>query len=57
MSFGQWRQQLRLLRGLEGLATGDRLIDLRLELGDDSPSAFTAMFKRQFGQPPSQFFR
>jgi len=57
MSFGQWRQQLRLLRGLERLAAGDRIIDVALELGYDSPSAFTAMFKRQFGQPPSQFFR
>ncbi|WP_255424010.1 helix-turn-helix transcriptional regulator [Xanthomonas sp. SI] len=57
MSFGQWRQQLRLLRGLERLAAGDRIIDVAVELGYDSPSAFTAMFKRQFGQPPSQFFR
>ncbi|UYK77880.1 helix-turn-helix domain-containing protein [Xanthomonas sacchari] len=57
MRFGQWRQQLRLLRGLERLAAGDRIIDVAVELGYDSPSAFTAMFKRQFGQPPSQFFR
>ncbi|WP_353949497.1 helix-turn-helix transcriptional regulator [Xanthomonas indica] len=57
MRFGQWRQQLRLLRGLERLAAGDRIIDVAMDLGYDSPSAFTAMFKRQFGQPPSQFFR
>jgi AraC-like DNA-binding protein/quercetin dioxygenase-like cupin family protein len=56
MSFGRWRQQVRLLRGLERLATGDRIIDVALELGYDSPSAFSAMFRRQFGQPPSRFF-
>jgi len=28
-----------------------------LALGYDSPSAFAAMFKRQFGEPPSAFYR
>lgn len=26
-------------------------------LGHESPSAFATLFKRQFGQTPSQFFR
>ncbi len=56
MTFGHWRQQVRLLRGLERLAAGDRIIDIAVELGYDSPSAFTAMFRRQFGVPPSRFF-
>lgn len=56
MSFGQWRQQVRLLRGLERLAAGEKVIDVALALGYDSPSAFTAMFRRQLGQPPSRFF-
>jgi AraC-like DNA-binding protein len=56
MTFGQWRQQVRLLRGLERLAVGEKIIDVALALGYDSPSAFTAMFRRQFGQPPSRFF-
>ena len=56
MSFGQWRQQARLLRALELLANGDKVIDVALALGYDSPSAFTRMFKRQFAQTPSQFF-
>ncbi|NRR29860.1 helix-turn-helix transcriptional regulator [Oxalobacteraceae bacterium] len=56
MTFGQWRQQTRLLRALEYLANGDKIVDIALELGYDSPSAFTTMFKRQFGQTPSQFF-
>jgi len=56
MTFGQWRQQLRLLRALELLATGEKVVDVALQLGYESPSAFATMFKRQFGQTPSQFF-
>jgi len=57
MTFGQWRQQVRLLRSLERLAAGERIIDVALDLGYESPSAFAAMFRRQFGCPPSRFFR
>ncbi|MCF7752582.1 helix-turn-helix transcriptional regulator [Bacillus subtilis subsp. subtilis] len=57
MTFGQWRQQTRLLRALERLAHGDKIIDVALALGYASPSAFTAMFKKRFGQLPSQFFQ
>jgi AraC-like DNA-binding protein len=57
MTFGQWRQQARLLRALERLAGGEKVVDVALALGYESPSAFATMFKRQFGQTPSQFFR
>lgn len=57
MTFGQWRQQSRLLRALEQLAAGEKVIDVALALGYESPSAFATMFKRRFGQSPSQFFR
>ena len=56
MSFGRWRQQARLLRALELLASGEKIIDIALTLGYESPSAFTSMFRKQFGQTPSQFF-
>jgi AraC-like DNA-binding protein/quercetin dioxygenase-like cupin family protein len=56
MTFGQWRQQSRLLRALERLALGEKVVDIALELGYESPSAFATMFKRQFGRTPSQFF-
>ena len=56
MTFGQWRQQARLLRALELLAQRKKVIDIALTLGYESPSAFATMFKRQFGQTPSQFF-
>jgi AraC-like DNA-binding protein len=57
ITFGQWRQQARLLHGLERLASGEKVVDTALALGYESPSAFAAMFKRQFGQTPSEFFR
>jgi AraC-like DNA-binding protein/quercetin dioxygenase-like cupin family protein len=56
MTFGQWRQQARLLRALELLATGEKVIDVALAMGYDSPSAFATMFRKQFDQTPSQFF-
>lgn len=56
MTFGQWRQQARLLRGLELLATGEKVIDVALALGYESPSAFATMFRKHYGQTPRQFF-
>ena len=38
------------------LASGDKVIDIALALGYESPSAFTSMFRKQFGLTPSQFF-
>ena len=57
MGFSRWRQQARLLKALEMLAMGDKVIDVALALGYDSPGAFATMFKRQFGQTPTSFFR
>jgi AraC-like DNA-binding protein len=57
LTFGQWRQQARLLAALERLARGERIIDVALESGYASQSAFTAMFRKHFGLPPSIFYR
>ncbi|MBK3446326.1 MULTISPECIES: helix-turn-helix domain-containing protein [Pseudomonas] len=57
MTFGQWRQQARLLLALERIAVGQKIIDVAFELGYESPSAFTSMFKKQFGKTPSHFFK
>lgn len=57
MSFGQWRQQARLLSALEQLAGGAKVVDVALNMGYASPGAFATMFKRQFGVVPSIFFR
>lgn len=57
MSFRAWRQQLRLLRALERLAAGDTVTVVAMDLGYDSPSAFTAMFRRNLGAAPTRYFR
>src|SRR5258707_426568 len=44
LSFGAWRQQARLLRGLEQLASGETVTSVALELGYETPSSFIAMF-------------
>jgi len=56
MTFGQWRQQARLLAALERIALGEKIIEVAGALGYDSPSAFSAMFRKHFGRTPSRFF-
>lgn len=57
LSFAQWRQQARLLKALERLALGERIIDVAFDCGYASQSAFTAMFRRHFGIPPGLFYK
>ena len=56
MSFRAWRQQLRLLRAMEMLAAGQSVTTVALDLGYESPSAFTAMFRRALGTTPKRYF-
>lgn len=55
MSFGLWRQHLRLLAGVERLAAGAPVIEAALAAGYDSPSAFAAAFRRVTGTTPRRF--
>jgi len=57
LSFSQWRRQARLLHAINRLADGARIIDVAFDCGYSSQSAFTAMFRRHFGYPPSQALR
>lgn len=57
MTFAQWREQARLLFAIQRLADGQRVADVALNCGYASQSAFTAMFRRHFGKPPSEFYR
>jgi AraC-like DNA-binding protein/quercetin dioxygenase-like cupin family protein len=57
MTFAQWREQARLLFALRQIAEGRRIIDVALDSGYSSQSAFTAMFRRHFGVTPSDFYR
>jgi AraC-like DNA-binding protein len=56
MGFGQWRQQVRLAHAAALISQGQRLSHVALELGYESASAFSAMFRRAFGQSPKRFF-
>lgn len=55
MSFRAWRQQRRLLRALELLATGDNVTAVASELGYENTSAFIAMFRRSLGTTPARY--
>ncbi|KAF1067272.1 MAG: HTH-type transcriptional regulator NimR [Pseudomonas citronellolis] len=57
VTFGRWRQQARLLLALEYLAEGRPVLEVALQHGYDSQSAFAAAFRRQFGVAPSAFYR
>ncbi|RBH51584.1 AraC family transcriptional regulator, partial [Pseudomonas sp. MWU13-2860] len=56
VSLGQWRRQARLVAALERLARGASVLEVALDLGYASPSAFATMFKRELGASPSAFF-
>jgi AraC-like DNA-binding protein len=56
LTFGRWRQQMRLLHALRLLADGQAVTAVALEVGYESPSAFIAMFRRTLGTTPSRYF-
>jgi AraC-like DNA-binding protein len=56
MTFGRWRQQLRLLQALRLLAEGRSVTAVAQDVGYDSTSAFIAMFKRTLGTTPHRYF-
>ncbi|WP_346778689.1 helix-turn-helix transcriptional regulator [Burkholderia sp. Ac-20353] len=57
MTPGAWWRHARLLLSLPRLAAGVSILELALEHGYDSPSAFTAMFRKVLGMPPSEYLR
>jgi AraC-like DNA-binding protein len=56
MSLGQWLRRQRLLHALRRLAAGEGVNTVALELGYNGASAFIAMFRRELGQTPRQYF-
>lgn len=55
MAFAEWRQQACLLAALSRLAEGRAVTSVALELGYESPGAFSTMFRRRLGRAPSAF--
>jgi len=57
MTFGQWKRQAILMESIRKLADGESVINIALDLGYESPSAFTAMFRRTLGITPGKYFK
>lgn len=55
LTFGAWRQQARVLEAMGRLGSGEPVTEVALDLGYDSVSAFSAMFRRAAGASPSQY--
>ncbi len=55
MSYQQWRQQWRLMKAVELLASGQRITDVAQALEFASDSAFIYFFRSQTGKPPGQY--
>jgi AraC-like DNA-binding protein len=55
LSFGAWRQQACLVSALPLLAEGRSVTTVALDLGYDSPAAFSTMFRRLAGVSPSRY--
>jgi len=56
MTFGKWRQQLRMLHALRLLAAGETVTTAALEVGYDSTSAFISAFKTAVGTTPGRYY-
>lgn len=55
LSLSAWRQQACLFAALPRLANGEPVTSVALDLGYDSVAAFTTMFRRILGAPPSRY--
>jgi AraC-like DNA-binding protein len=53
MSLLTWRQQVKVMEAVSLLSEGQSITAVAYQVGYDSPSAFTAMFHRTVGEPPS----
>jgi AraC-like DNA-binding protein len=56
MTFGRWRQQLRLMHAIRLLGGGAKVAYAALEAGYSTPSAFIAAFRSAFGATPARYF-
>jgi len=55
ITFARWKQQARLLESIRRLAEGAPVTTVAVDLGYDSPSAFSTMFRRSLGIAPRAF--
>jgi AraC-like DNA-binding protein/quercetin dioxygenase-like cupin family protein len=55
ITFARWKQQARLLESIRRLSLGVPVITVAVDLGYESPSAFSTMFRRALGMAPRAF--
>lgn len=55
MSFAQWLRQAKLMHAMLELCMQRPITQIALDLGYESPSAFSAMFKRETAMTPSEY--
>ncbi|MEK6592709.1 MAG: helix-turn-helix transcriptional regulator [Pseudomonadota bacterium] len=55
ITFARWKQQARLLESIRRLAQGVPVTAVAIDLGYESPSAFSTMFRRALGIAPRAF--
>ena len=57
LSFAAWRQHVRLMEAMSRLAMGEPVTAVAFDVGYNSPSAFTAMFRKAFGTAPTRYLQ
>lgn len=55
ITFARWKQQARLLESIRRLAEGAPVTTVAVDLGYESPGAFSTMFRRALGMAPRAF--
>ncbi|HEY0296386.1 MAG TPA: helix-turn-helix transcriptional regulator [Bordetella sp.] len=57
MTFGRWREHLRIVHAVDRLARGWSITQTALDLGYQSASSFTTLFTRLLGAPPRRYMQ
>jgi AraC-like DNA-binding protein len=57
ITFARWKQQARLLESVRRLAEGISVTTVAFDLGYESASAFSTMFRRSLGVAPRSFLK
>ncbi|WP_188074464.1 helix-turn-helix domain-containing protein [Pusillimonas sp. ANT_WB101] len=57
LSFMEWRRKACVFVAISRLTLGDSVTRIALDMGYESSSAFSAMFRKETGKPPSAYAR
>src|SRR5690606_2764623 len=57
LNFIDWRSRACVLVAISRLSQGDSVTSIAMDMGYEHPSAFSAMFRKVTGRPPSVYAR